>query len=179
MAPSGQCASCGGGCSLTTAAASARVDHCPLSCFLADPQGSERYRREHGRRRDRRFLRGRERRQLVASARRRAVPTGENAATWWHGHSCRASGCSFHRAPAASIELITQLRRDILRYQPIQMVGGEATTMVGQRRAELPLLLQAHRLTLASPAAGPVLKHAGERRPAIHATPVLVKTPAG
>jgi len=74
--------------------------------------------------------------------------------------------------------LITQLRRDILKYQPIQMVGGEATTTVGQRRSESPLLVQAHRLTLASPAAGPDLKHAGERRSAIHATPVLVKTPA-
>jgi len=84
-----------------------------------------------------------------------------------------------HRAPAASIELIAPLRRDILRYQPIQMVGGEATTTVGQRRSESPLLLQAHRLTLASPAAGPELKHAGERRSAIHATPVLAKTPAG
>src|SRR5262245_14634674 len=114
-----------------------------------------------------------------ASARRRAVPTGENAATWWHGHSCRASGCPFHRAHAASIELIAQLRRDVLRYQPIQMVGGEATTTVGQRRAESPLLLHAHRLALASPAAGSELKHAGERRLAIHATPVLVKTPAG
>ena len=59
------------------------------------------------------------------------------------------------------------------------MVGGEATTTVGQRRSDSPLLLQAHRLTLASPAAGPELKHAGERRSAIHATPVLVKTPAG
>ena len=95
------------------------------------------------------------------------------------GHSCRASGCPFHRAPAASIELIAQLRRDILRYQPIQIVGGEATTTVGQRRSESPLLLQAHRLTLASPAAGPELKHAGEWRSAIHAIPVLVKTPAG
>ena len=56
--------------------------------------------------------------------------------------------------------------------------GGEATTTVGQRRSESPLLLQAHRLTLASPAAGPELKHAGERRSAINATPVLVKTPA-
>ena len=97
----------------------------------------------------------------------------------WHGHSCRASGCQFHRAPAASIELIAQLRRDILRYQPIQMVGGEATTTVGQRRSESPLLLQAHRLTLASPAAGRGLEHAGERRSAIQATPVLAKTPAG
>jgi hypothetical protein len=79
-------------------------------------------------------------------------------------------------APAASIELIAQLRRDILRYQPIQMVGGEATTTVGQRRSESPLTLQAHQLTLASPDAGPELKHAGERRSAIHATPVLVKT---
>ena len=51
--------------------------------------------------------------------------------------------------------------------------------VVGQRRSESPLLLQAHRLTLASPAAGPELKHAGERRSAIHATPVLAKTPAG
>jgi len=75
--------------------------------------------------------------------------------------------------------IITQLQRDILRYQPIQMVGGETTTMVKQRRSDSPLLLQAHRLTLASPAAGPELKHAGERRSAIHATPVLVKTPAG
>ena len=81
--------------------------------------------------------------------------------------------------PAASIELIAQLRRDILRYQPIQMVGGEATTTVGQRRSESPLLVQAHRLTLASPAAGRGLEHAGERRSAIQATPVLVKTPAG
>ena len=71
------------------------------------------------------------------------------------------------------------LRRDILRYQPIQMVGGEATTTVGQRRSESPLLLQAHRLTPASPAAGPELKYAGERRFAIHATPALVKTPVG
>jgi hypothetical protein len=37
---------------------------------------------------------------------------------------------------AASIELIAQLRRDILRYQPIQMVGGEATTTVGRRRGK-------------------------------------------
>ena len=59
------------------------------------------------------------------------------------------------------------------------MVGGEATTTVGQRRSESPLLLQAHRLTPASPAAGPELKYAGERRFALHATPALVKTPVG
>lgn len=60
----------------------------------------------------------------------------------------------------------------------LQLFRLEATTTVGQRRSESPLLLQAHRLTLASPAAGPGLEHAGERRSAIHATPV-VKTPAG
>jgi hypothetical protein len=45
------------------------------------------------------------------------------------------------------------------------VLPAETTTTVGQRRSDSPLLLQAHRLTLASPAAGPELKHAGEGVP--------------
>ena len=51
-----------------------------------------------------------------------------------------------------------------LRYQPIQMVGGEAATTVAQRRSYAPLLVQAQRLTLASSATGPGVERAGAPR---------------
>ena len=115
---------------------------------------------------------------------RRGLPKAPARALWDNARSSTA-------APGLPITCVpTQRDRGSPRYVllgkllrgadgPCAFGAPKATTTVGQRRSESPILLQAHRLTLASPAAGPKLEHAGERRSAIHTTPALVKTPAG